>query len=140
MSNLHSCVGDIWSENGISILAVMGYWITKNMQLREKLLVVIGWEKDRHTGDNIKAKTLEGLHKTWGIGQSVADVPNRVFGSTPDEGSNMLKAWKVFEGSGCVAHLGSSALGCALKVNSEVMSLVKKIKGIIAHFHKSNKV
>ena len=67
MSNLHSCVGDIWSENGISILAVMGYWITKNMQLREKLLVVIGWEKDRHTGDNIKAKTLEGLHKTWGI-------------------------------------------------------------------------
>ena len=46
----------------------------------------------------------------------------------------------MFEGSGCVAHRGSSALGCALKVNSEVMSLVRKIKGIIAHFHKSNKV
>jgi hypothetical protein len=118
----------------------MGYWITKSFQLREKLLVVIGWDKDRHTGDNIKAKTLEGLHKTWSIGQSPADVPSRVFGSTPDEGSNMLKAWNVFEGSACVAHRASTALGYALKVNCEAMALVKKIKGIISHFHKSTKV
>ena len=30
---------DIWGENGISLLGVMGYWIDEKWQLHEKLLM-----------------------------------------------------------------------------------------------------
>lgn len=123
----------------MSILAVMGHWIDKSFVMKERLLICVGFSSDRHTGDNIEKQTLKGLHETWGIGESPEDVPNNIFGSTPDEGSNMLKAWKVFEGSGCVTHRGSSALKAALSLPC-VRSLVSKVKGIIAHFHRSTKV
>ena len=83
--------GDIWSENGIALLGVMGYWINRNFELQEDLLVIEGWGVDAHTRDNINKKTLEIMHNQWGIGESPEDVPNRVHGSTPHEGSNMLK-------------------------------------------------
>ena len=133
-------VGDIWSENGISLLAIMGYWITSAFQYRERLLVLEGWDRERHTGDNIKDKTLNSMHEIWGIGETPQKVPEHVFGSTPDEGSNMLKAWKMFEGSGCVTHRASSGLGDALNVSTQSKALVRKIKGIVAHFHRSTKV
>ena len=108
--------GDIWSENSISLFAIMGYWIDRNWQLNEKLLYIEGFSNEAHTGDNIKARTLKGLHERWGIGNKPEDVPDRVHGSTPDEGSNILKAWKMFEGAPCVCHRGQSALRTALKV------------------------
>ena len=138
MSLFHA--GDIWSENGVSLLGILGYWINKHFELKEKLLEVEGWGRERHTGDNIKKKTLDILHNVWGIGTSPDDVPNCVHGSTPDEGSNMLKAWNCFEGGACVCHRAQSALRCALKINSHTETLVRKVKGIVAHFHRSQKV
>ena len=132
--------GDIWSENGVALLGVMGYWIDRNFELQEKLLVIEGWGVDAHTGDNIKKKTLEIMHNQWGIGESPEDVPNRVHGSTPDEGSNMLKGWNCFEGSSCVCHRVQNALKCALNCTPGVVALVKKVKGICSHFHRSTKV
>lgn len=92
--------GDIWSENGKSVFVVTGYCITRPplMRLQERLLLAISFTKDAHTGDNIKQKALEGLHKKWRIVDSPEDVSNRVHGCTPDEGSNMLKGWNMFEG------------------------------------------
>ena len=60
-------------------------------------------------------------------------------GCTPDEGSNMLKAWKVFEGAGCVCHRANNCLHAALKEES-VAHVIKSVKGICAHFHRSVKV
>jgi hypothetical protein len=68
------------------------------MRLQERLLLAMPFSKEAHTGDVIKQKTLEGLHKKWRIGDNPDDVPNRVHGCTPDEGSNMLKGWNMFEG------------------------------------------
>eukprot|EP00873_Tetraselmis_striata_P044475 jgi/Tetstr1/464739/TSEL_009486.t1 len=34
-----SLAADIWGENGISILAIMAYWITPDFELKEKLLL-----------------------------------------------------------------------------------------------------
>ena len=99
-TNITFHAGDIWSENGISVFAVTGYWISGGhmLKLRERLLICIPFTKDSHTGENIKKLTLEGLHKKWGIGQTVEDVPDRVHGCTPDAGSNMLAGWNIFEG------------------------------------------
>ena len=43
-----------------------------------------------HTGEEIRKTTLKELHEKCGIGSSPEDVVNRVHGSTPDEGSNIL--------------------------------------------------
>ncbi len=108
--------------------------------MNEKLLLIDGFSKEAHTGEAIRKKTLEGLHQRWGIAETPELVPTRVHGSTPDEGSNILKAWQLFEGGACVCHRAQSALRNALKVDSKVVGLVKKVKGIVAHFHRSNKV
>mgnify|MGYP006312504347 FL=1 len=50
--------GDIWSENGILLLAIVFYWIDKDFHMNEKLLVCepfIGYD---HTGDKIREVTL----------------------------------------------------------------------------------
>ena len=140
VSNNTFTAGDIWSENGISLFAIIGYWIDGNWQMNERLLLADGFSTDAHSGEEIRERTLEGLHQRWGIAESPDMVPFRVHGSTPDEGANMLKAWQMFEGGACVCHRAQSALRNALKVDHRVVALVKKVKGIVAHFHRSNKV
>ena len=51
----------------------------------------------------------------------------------------MIKEWKEMEGSGCVCHRGQNCLGGALSIES-IKPLLKNIKGICAHFHRSDKV
>ena len=51
----------------------------------------------------------------------------------------MLKAWKIFEGSGCVCHRAVNCLKHALK-GEHIAELVRKVKGICSHFHRSVKV
>lgn len=92
-----------------------------------------------HTGDNIKAMTQKILFERWGIGTSPETSFSRIHGCTPDEGSNMLKAWNEIEGSGCYCHRESTCLKHALAV-PEVARLVSKIRGIAAHFSRSDKV
>lgn len=131
-------IGDIWSENGDSILVVMGYWIDCNFIMNEKLLVCQPFSASEHTGDNIRRVTLQGL-VDMGIANNTNEVADHVHGCTPDEGSNMLKAWKIFEGAGCVCHRANNCLQDALKEDG-ISFLIGKVKGICAHFHRSIKV
>ena len=80
------------------------------------------------------------LQTRHGLGESEKDIVTRVHGCTPDEGSNMLKAWKIFEGAGCVCHRAQNSLKKAMETVEAVVDLMKKIKGITAHFHRSTKV
>ncbi len=98
-----------------------------------------GFSEVAHTGDEIRATTLKELHEKCGIGMNPGDVVNRVHGCTPDEGSNMLLDWKIFEGVGCVCHRMCRCLVYALD-HFEVAAIVKKVKGICAYFHRSQKV
>jgi hypothetical protein len=82
---------------------------------------------------------VKELHEKCGIGMSPGDVANRVHGCTPDEGSNMLLGWNIFEGAGCVCHRMCRCLVYCLE-DFEVAPIVKKVKGICAHFHRSQKV
>ncbi len=53
---------------------------------------------------------------------------------TLDEGSNMLKGWRDFEGTGYVCHRQQNCLGTCLDIG-DIKSIISKIKGICAHFH-----
>jgi hypothetical protein len=74
-----------------------------------------------------------------GIGESKESVPSYIHTSTPDEGSNMLAGWIEFEGAGCVCHRENNCLGKAMSCDA-IAPLLKKIKGICAHFHRTDKV
>ena len=44
-----SLSADIWGENGISLLGVMGHWIDENWEMKEKLLLCEPFGEVRHT-------------------------------------------------------------------------------------------
>jgi hypothetical protein len=155
-----ACVGDILGENGISMLAITGYWIDDQWVFKEVLLQCVAFTKERHTGEQIKKKTLEILvsknmfglfvwalkvmcyvvQSSHGLGDSEEEIKSHVHGCTPDEGANMLKAWQIFEGAGCVCHRAQNALKTAIDADSRGKALFAKVRGIVAHFHRSIKV
>ena len=132
-------VGDIWSENGCSLLGLTSYRICRDWVFHEDLLAAIDFSNVAHTGENIKEATQKILHDRWKIGSSLETAMGRIHACTPDEGSSMLKAWEGMEGSGCMCHRQSTCLKHALN-HPEVISFVKQIKGIASHFNRSDKV
>ena len=108
--------------------------------MQNRLGICKGLGDMAHTGEVIRKLTYDGLLKI-GIGnpKEYEDIPLYIHMCTPDEGSNMLKAWKSIEGAGCVCHRQQTCLGKAMSCAS-IQPLLKKIKGICAHFHRSNKV
>ena len=131
-------VGDIWSENGIALLAVLLHYIDDTFKLCCRLVVCAPFSDVPHNGKNIRDYTYRGLYNV-GIGDSIEDVPRNIHVGTPDEGSNMMSAWKEIEGAGCVCHRQQNCLKVALSIDS-VTSLIKKVKGACAHFHRTQKV
>jgi hypothetical protein len=75
-----------------------------------------------------------------GVGNNEAEVCDHVHGCTPDEGSNMLKAWRMFEGAGCVCHRAHNCLKAAVEGFPDSQLLFRKVNGIVAYFHRSTKV
>ena len=119
-------------------MAILGYWIDSNFHMNERLLVCYPFSDCQHTSDEIQHITLQGL-VDMGISESVGDVWEHIHGCTPDEGSNILKAWRIFEGSGCVCHRANNCLKDAIK-EGDVCDVVKKVKAVCSHFHRSVKV
>ena len=116
----------------------MLHYIDSDWSLQTRLAFAKGLGELAHTGDNIKALTYKGLLSV-GIGSSLEDVKNNIHMSTSDEGSNMKKGWAELEGSGCVCHREQNSLGSAVSLDC-IKPLLKNIKGICAHFHRSDKV
>mgnify|MGYP006282910971 FL=1 len=106
--------------------------------MKEKVLVCHPFSDSDHTGDEIQRVTLQGL-VDMGVSDQTSTVWEHVHGCTPDEGSNMLKAWRIFEGAACVCHRANNCLKDALK-DGPVVDVVKAVKGLCAHFHRSVKV
>eukprot|EP00873_Tetraselmis_striata_P002573 jgi/Tetstr1/422837/TSEL_013628.t1 len=141
-----SLAADIWGENGISILAIMAYWITPYFELKEKLLLAKPFSQVEHNGKQIAAAAKAAL-AGMGIGKyseatdtqvDVDTVGDEAFGICIDEGSNMVKAFEDFEGDSSVDHRLSNGLKDALKP-PVVADIVRKMKGISAHFNRSSK-
>lgn len=75
-----------------------------------------------------------------GVGDTEDDIKDHVHGCTPDEGSNMLSGWKIFEGAGCVCHRSQNCLKVAVAGIQAAKDLFDKIKAVAAFFHRSQKV
>ena len=114
------------------------HYIDQDWILNTKLAICKGRGDLAHTGDTIKKLTYEGM-QSMGIGESPESVPTYIHTSTPDEGSNILAGWIAFEGAGCVCHPENNCLGKALSCPA-IAPILKKIKRICAHFHKTDKV
>ncbi len=63
---------------------------------------------------------------------------DEVHGTTVDEGKNMAKAMADGEGAPCVAHQASTALGWMYTNVPKAGDILKKVKGIVSHFKRSN--
>ena len=74
-----------------------------------------------------------------GVGDDDTPVQDCIHVCTPDEGSNMLKGWSGYEGAGCVCHRQQNCLGTSLEIE-DIKPIIKKVKGVCAHFHRSDKV
>ena len=106
--------------------------------MNTKLAICKGMGRVAHTSDTIKEMTYEGLHSMY-IGESKESVPTYIHTSTLDERSNMLAGWIEFEGAGCVCHRENNCLGKAMSCDA-IAPLLKKIKGMCAHFHRTDNV
>ena len=120
------------------MLCIVGYWIDEHFYMNEKVLVCHPFSSSDHTGEEIRSVTLQGL-RDMGVSDQINTVWEHVHGCTPDEGANILKAWKIFEGAGCVCHRANNCLKEALKEEG-IVDIIKAVKGLCAHFHRSVKV
>jgi hypothetical protein len=108
-------LGDIWSENGISIFLTVIHYIDSDWLMQNRLGICKGLGDMAHTGEVTRKLTYDGLLKI-GIGnpKEYEDLPLYIHMCTPYEGSNMLNAWKSIEGTGCVCHRQQTRLGNAM--------------------------
>ena len=95
-----------------------------------------------HVGEKI-AETAKSNLAAVGVGvytpkERIDTVAEEVHGSCIDQGANMLNGFKDFEGGPCACHRLSNCLKKAFE-SEGVAPLVKKVKGIAAHFHRSTK-
>ena len=75
----------------------------------------------------------------YGICPSLkCDVNDFVFMANNDAGSNMVKAWEEFNGSTCAGHKLGRATSSFL-ASEGIRLIVKKVKGMAAHYHRSTK-
>ena len=133
---------DIWSDGMLSILAVLVYYIDDEFKLNEKLAWAVPYSEVEHTGENIE-KSVKKVLADLGVGQYIPDdnidtVGEEIHASTADEGSNVVKALKSFEGAGCADHKLQNAMEHASR-GDVITTLTKKCRGIVAHFRRSNK-
>ena len=69
-----------------------------------------------------------------GVCKTQQEVCDHVHGCTPDEGANMLSAWRIFEGAGCVCHRAQNCLKASIEVNDHAKAVFDEVRGIAAHF------
>ncbi len=127
------CVGDIWSENGISLFAVLIHFTDSKWEYHARLAICKGRSDSAHTGEVISEITNKGLLDI-GLGDDDTLVQDCIHSCTPNEGSNMLKGWKDFEGARCVCYRQQNCLGTCLDIR-DIKSIISKIKGIHKVMH-----
>jgi len=115
----------------------MVHFIDSECKLNTRLALCKGLDRIAHTGDNIADINYKGLFEA-GVGSDLDTIHEDIHVCTPDEGSNMLKAWGKIEGAGCVCHREQNCLGAALSLPC-ILPVLKKIKVACAHFHRSYK-
>ena len=84
-----STTADIWTANNKSYMGVTLHWISEDTLERKKAALACRRVRGRHTYDVI-GQEIEDIHSAYGIG-------NKVVATVTDNGSNFVKAFRVYE-------------------------------------------
>lgn len=84
-----STTADIWTANNKSYMGVTLHWISRATLERNKVALACRRIRGRHTYDVIGAE-IENIHSSYGI-------LNKVVATMTDNGSNFVKAFKVYQ-------------------------------------------
>ena len=120
------------------MFAVLVHFIDAQWEYHARLAICKGLADNPHTGEVISDITKKGLLDI-GLGDADTLVQDCIHSCTLDEGSNMLKGWKGFEGEGCVCHRQQNCLAASLELQ-DIKPIITNIKGICAHFHRTHTV
>ena len=128
--------------SGRVLLCIYNIFIFLTLRCVAKLVTAEPYSTVEHVGEKI-AETAKANLAAVGVGayipkERIDTVAEEVHGSCIDQGSNMLAGFKDFEGGPCACHRLSNCLKKAFE-SPGVASLVMKVKGIAAHFHRSTK-
>jgi hypothetical protein len=117
---------DIWGENGITLLGQLVHFIDREFNICEMVLHATPMSTLAHSGANIADLTKQSCADV-GLGDYVKDeegnvltdtVPQYVFKSVMDGGSNMVKAMVDQEGGECTVHTLALVVGSMYKSNA----------------------
>ncbi|KAJ8370259.1 hypothetical protein SKAU_G00102870 [Synaphobranchus kaupii] len=84
-----STTADIWTANNRSYMGVTLHWISRSTLERNKAALACRRIRGRHTYDVIGAE-IENIHSSYGL-------LNKVVATVTDNGSNFVKAFKVYQ-------------------------------------------
>ena len=110
-------LGDIWSENGISLFDVLIHFIDYQWELHARLAIRKSLGQMDHTGYNLSELTKVRII-SLGVSDDDTFVQECIHVCAPNEGSNMLKRWPRYEGAGCVSHRQQNCLGTSLEIDN----------------------
>ncbi|XP_050314913.1 E3 SUMO-protein ligase ZBED1-like [Anthonomus grandis grandis] len=123
---------DCWTSiNTESFIGVTAHFIDEHFKIKS-ILLACQLLSDRHTSLNL-AETLREIAIDW-------NIQNKIILAVSDNAANIKSAitkelgWKFF---GCFAHSLNLVVTDGLNVNSEIISLISKIKVIVGHFKRS---
>ena len=84
-----STTADIWTANNKSYMGVTLHWISRSTLERQKAALACRRIRGRHTYDVIGAE-IQNIHASYGL-------LNKVVATVTDNGSNFVKAFKVYQ-------------------------------------------
>lgn len=120
--------GDIWSDNGVSVLGICEYYMKDDWTIHELVLAASPFS-ERHTAEAIAKKTTEACI-TAGLSN---DVKSTVFVAVSDNGANMVAGWAGFGRTPCVVHTGQLSVHFFLG-HTHIQPTRAKSRGITSHF------
>ena len=117
------------SQAGTTFINVNVHWVTKEFEVRKKLLDMI--EVTSKTADDYKAAVDDSLERDG--------VKEKVFETTTDNEATMRKCFNSKVRNGCFSHIQSKASQKALESSGILKKTRRRLRKVAQRYHKTYK-